>query len=229
MFLDLDGTLARIEPRPDDVGPHARRTSVLKRLAAAADGRVAVVSGRSLTTLDHLLEGALIAASGVHGLERRRADGSLASLPPHPGIPRARRAFAQMVVGRQGLMMEDKGLSVTLHYRLAPDAAEAVVALARREAEAGGLALQLGDMVAELKTPGADKGSAIQAFMQEPPFAGRAPVFVGDDLTDEDGFRAVAALGGYGVLVGEGRETAARYRLADPDAVLDWLEAGLSS
>ncbi len=80
-------------------------------------------------------------------------------------------------------------------------------------------------MVLELKTPGADKGTAVTAFMQEAPFKGAVPVMLGDDLTDEYGFEAAAALGGYGVLVGPERETAARYRLDDVDAVLTWLEA----
>jgi trehalose 6-phosphate phosphatase len=84
--------------------------------------------------------------------------------------------------------------------------------------------LQPGKLVVELKTPGADKGAALTAFMAEPPFAGAVPVMVGDDLTDEYGFRAAEALGGFGVLVGPRRETAARFGLADVNAVLDWLE-----
>ena len=97
------------------------------------------------------------------------------------------------------------------------------MALARRLADETGLALQAGNLVVELKTPGSSKGTALTAFMQEPPFAGAVPVMLGDDLTDEDGFRAAEALGGFGVLVGPVRETAARYGLPDVVAVLAWL------
>ena len=99
-----------------------------------------------------------------------------------------------------------------------------MIEAADRLAQATGLVLQLGDMVAELRTPGADKGMAVSAFLREPPFTGATPVFIGDDLTDEDGFVAAKRLGGFGVLVGEPRPTEARYRLADTDAVARWLK-----
>ena len=123
------------------------------------------------------------------------------------------------------MIVEDKGVSVGLHYRLAPDAAGPAKALARALVDQTGLACQPGHMVVELKTPGADKGAAVTAFMHEAPFQGAVPVMLGDDLTDEYGFEAAAALGGYGVLVGPERDTAARYRLDDVDDVLTWLEA----
>ncbi len=123
--------------------------------------------------------------------------------------------------------LEDKGLSLALHYRRAPDLAGTVVEAARQIARSNDQALQLGDMVAEIRTPGFDKGTAVEAFMSEAPFQGAVPIFVGDDLTDEDGFRAAQALGGLGVLTGPQRLTGARYRLADVAAVRRWLEGPL--
>jgi trehalose 6-phosphate phosphatase len=120
-------------------------------------------------------------------------------------------------------VVEDKTLGLAVHFRNAPEREGEVVDICRRVAATTGLVLQLGSMVAELRTPGADKGASVRAFMAEAPFHGATPVFVGDDLTDEDGFAAAAELGGYGVLVGEGRETSARYRLDSVDAVLKWI------
>ena len=225
LFLDLDGTLAPIMPRPDDVGPDPYRARLLARLRGAFDDRVAVVSGRALSDLDHILSGGVMAIAAVHGLVRRGADGVVTTLEPHEGLEDARRILGELAHCERGLLFEDKGLSVALHYRAAPACGEAVIEAAERLCQATGLVLQLGDMVAELRTPGADKGAAVRAFLREQPFEGAIPVFIGDDLTDEDGFKAAARLGGFGVLVGEPRPTEARYRLADTHAVYRWLEA----
>lgn len=224
LFLDMDGVLAPLAPRPQDVGPVARRTALLRRLVERLDGRVAVVSGRTLSEIDRISEAASPAASGVHGLERRRPDGSLVRAEPHPGVRRAVAAFDAFAAGRPGMIVEDKGVSAGLHYRGAPVFAAGAMALARTLAGETGLTLQAGDLVVELKTPGTSKGTAVRAFMAEAPFAGALPVMVGDDLTDEDGFEAATTLGGFGVLVGPERATAARYRLEDVEAVLGWLE-----
>ena len=224
LFLDMDGVLAPLAPRPDDVVPVARRTAVLKRLATRLEGRLAIVSGRTLAEIDRIAEAASPAASGVHGLERRRPDGSLERIAPHPGVRHAVEAFERFAASRPGMIVEDKGVSAGLHYRGAPVFAAGALTLARRLAAETGLALQAGDLVVELKTPGTTKGTAVRAFMAEAPFLGGLPVMVGDDLTDEDGFEAAAALGGFGVLVGPGRATAAQYRLEDVEAVLGWLE-----
>lgn len=224
LFLDMDGVLAPLAPRPDDVVPVARRTAVLKRLATRLEGRLAIVSGRTLAEIDRIAEAASPAASGVHGLERRRPDGSLERAEPHPGVRTVVEAFDRFAADRPGMIVEDKGVSAGLHYRGARAFADDAGALARRLADETGLALQAGELVVELKTPGTSKGTAVRAFMAEAPFAGGLPVMVGDDLTDEDGFEAAAALGGFGVLVGPERSTAARYRLEDVEAVLGWLE-----
>ncbi|MDR6626013.1 trehalose-phosphatase [Caulobacter segnis] len=224
LFLDLDGTLAPIMPRPDDVGPDARRADVLARLRERFEDRVAVVSGRSLPDLDHILGGGVTSIAAIHGLVRRTAGGGVVELQPHPGLDDARRILGELADCERGLLFEDKTLSVALHYRNAPACAEAVIEAAERLSQSTGLVLQLGDMVAELRTPGADKGSAVAAFLNEAPFVGATPIFVGDDLTDEDGFAAARRLGGFGVLAGKSRPTQADFRLDGPDAVLGWLE-----
>lgn len=225
LFLDMDGVLAPLAATPDAVVPVARRTAALKAVAGKMDGRVAIVSGRTIAEIDRIADHALMSASGVHGLERRLKDGSIRRKDADLGVARALRAFQLFAADRPGMIVEDKGVSAGLHYRQAPDQARAAEDLARRLQAETGLTLQPGHMVLELKTPGADKGTAVTAFMQEPPFRDAVPVMLGDDLTDEYGFEAAAALGGYGVLVGPQRPTAARYRLDDVDAVLTWLEA----
>jgi trehalose 6-phosphate phosphatase len=225
LFLDLDGTLAPFASRPELVGPLARRTAAVSRALAALNGRLAVISGRPLEEIDRILEGAAMAAAGVHGLERRSAGGAVGRTDPHPTVALVADVFHGLAEAEPGLLVEDKGLSVALHYRNAPEAADIAKTAAERLAKRTGLRLQRGDCVVELRTPGADKGDAVRAFMHEPPFQGAQPIFVGDDLTDEAGFAAAEDLGGYGVRVGSPeRPTAARYALADIEAVLAWLE-----
>ncbi len=224
LFLDMDGVLAPLAATPDAVVPDPRRTAVLRGLATRLDGRVAIISGRTIAEIDRIAERAAVPASGVHGLERRRADGSLDHAAPAPTVRDVVVAFDRFARDRPGVIVEDKLVSAGLHYRGAPDEAAAAEALARSLAGETGLALQSGNLVVELKTPGTDKGTALKAFMLEPPFAGAMPVMLGDDLTDEDGFRAAAALGGFGVLVGPHRPTAATFALCDVEAVLDWLD-----
>jgi len=228
LFLDLDGTLAPIAAHPADVGPEARRTFILRRLVERFDRRVALVSGRTVDEIAAITENAVPAIAGVHGLQRRDARGEESNALADPDLVQAREVFDALAAAQPGLLVEDKGVSVTLHYRARPAACEAVREAARRLEASTGLILQEGDMVAEMRTAGDDKGAAVDRFLAEWPFQGARPIFVGDDLTDEDGFLAAEAAGGYGVLVGAAtRRTIARYRLADPQAVLDWLEAAI--
>jgi len=227
LFLDLDGTLAAIEPHPGAVGPDALRNQLLGRVLQALDGRLAVISGRALEDIDRILGGGVAAVAGVHGLDRRRADGERMSDLAPPSLAQARAAMEAAVFPHPGLVLEDKGLAFATHFRQAPEMAAEVADAAGAVAAAFGLELQPGDMVVELRPPGHDKGDAVRAFMAEPPFRGFRPVFVGDDLTDENGFRAAAALGGFGVLVGRSRATDARFRLADVQAVMAWLGAAV--
>jgi trehalose 6-phosphate phosphatase len=225
LFLDLDGTLAPVASTPDAVMADDRRTSVLGALGRVLAGRVAVISGRTLEEIDRIAGDAALAASGVHGLVRRRHDGSLLAALPSPGVAHAVAAFRGFAMDHPGVIVEDKAVSAGLHYRQSPGTEDVARALAREIAVETGLELQPGHMVIELKTPGADKGQALAAFMAEPPFAGATPIMVGDDLTDEAAFQAAVWLGGYGVLVGPMRDSAARHRLKDVEAVLTWLEA----
>ena len=225
LFLDLDGTLAPIAARPQDVVPDPRRTGILEKLMRGLDGRLAVVSGRTLCDIDRILEGRVPAVAAVHGLVRRDADGRITPTEPHPALPQAVAALRLFAAGHPGLLVEDKILSATLHYRGDPDHAQAARMEAERIAARTGLMLQPGDMVVELRTPGPTKGDSVEAFLAHAPFTGATPIFLGDDLTDEDGFAAAERLGGYGVLVGPKRVTAAHLRLDDVDAALAWLEA----
>jgi len=228
LFLDLDGTLAPIAPTPDAVGPDAARRALLGRASAALDGRLAVVSGRAIADLDRILEGAPSTLAGLHGLERRLADGRCERAEPPAGYADAAAAARAFVAERPGMLLEDKGLSLALHWRGAPAFGPETTAFAEALAARTGLATQPGSCVVELRAPGASKGDALRAFMAGPPFSGATPLFVGDDLTDEHGFEAAAALGGAGVLVGAPRASRAAGRLEDPAAVLDWIDRALA-
>lgn len=224
LFLDMDGVLAPLAATPGAVGPVARRTEVLRALDERFGGRVAILSGRTLAEIDRISDGAARSASGVHGLERRRRDGETDRADAPESLRDVVSAFETFALSRPGILVEDKGISIGLHYRQAAEHGDAATALATRLADENGLTLQAGHMVLEVKTPGSDKGTALAAFMTEIPFIGSIPIMLGDDLTDEHGFEAAKALGGFGVLVGPERKTAARYRLDDVDAVLTWLE-----
>jgi len=169
------------------------------------------------------------AVAAVHGLVRRTADGRLIAARDDARVGDALAAFSAFAQAEPGLLVEDKVAAVALHYRGAPAAGEACRDLARRLGARLGLIVQEGDMVVELRAPGPDKGGAVEAFMAEAPFAGFTPVFIGDDLTDEHGFEAVRALGGYGVVVGARRPTAALYALADVSAAQTWLRRALEA
>lgn len=227
LFVDLDGTLAPIRPRPRDVGPDADRARLLQRLSEALGGALAVVSGRGLDDVDRILDGQVAAVAAVHGLVRRTAGGVVIQPPIGAAPGPVREAVAGFLEAHPALTAEDKGVAIALHYRAAPRLQAAARAFAFRLAAANGLVVQDGDRVVELRLPGSTKGDAVKAFMAEPPFEGRTPVFVGDDLTDEDGFAAAERLGGHGVIVGRRRPTRARFALNDVGAALAWLAASL--
>lgn len=223
LFLDFDGTLLSIAPRPQDVRVDDALIGLLGGLQGRLAGALAIVSGRPLRELDVLLAPMVLPAAGQHGVERRTVQGEVHWYAPRAPAAAVRRLTA-FAASRPGLILEDKGASLTLHYRLAPHLADAVQREMRALAEEFGPGLQLltGKKVYELKPVGVDKGVAIRLFMDERPFRGRRPVFVGDDATDEDGFEAVNLLGGHSVKVGAG-QSAARFRLRDVSAVHAWL------
>ncbi len=224
LFLDLDGTLAPFEIDPASVGPDPRRSLLLRQLDRWLNGRIAIVSGRRISDIDRILDGQVLAVAGAHGLERRTACGQTHGVAPHSAVRRARQALLAVAADHPGVLVEMKGLSIALHYRGRPELAHRLAPVVAAIAHATGLVLQAGDKVLELRTPGPNKGDAVQGFMTEPPFKGTRPIYVGDDLTDESAFQAVSALGGFGVLVGPPRPTAAHYRLSGVEAVLSWLD-----
>lgn len=225
LFLDLDGTLAPILARPQDVRPDARRTRMLEALSRGLGGRLAVVTGRTLADVDRILENRVDCVAAVHGLVRRDVDGVVHEVAPHPSLARTTYELRRFAVRDPGLIVEEKGASVALHYRMAQGFGAAARAIATRLAGETGLVLQPGDMVVELRTPGPAKGDSIRVFMETPAFRGATPVFVGDDITDENGFAEVARLGGSGVLVGRPRKTAALWGLCGVADVAAWLES----
>lgn len=223
LFLDLDGTLAEITARPGEVGPVATRTTLLLKLSQALAGAVAVISGRGLEDIDRILEGAIQPVAAVHGLVRRRSDGVVHRAPASPALEEAKTVLQTLAKAHGGLITEDKGVSFALHYRQHPAAESAVLEATNLLAMTGGLVVQNGSMVSELRAVGPNKGDGLRAFMAEQAFAGRRPIMVGDDLTDEVAFAAAADLGGYGVLVGPPRATSARHALPSVEATLAWL------
>ncbi|HYM36343.1 MAG TPA: trehalose-phosphatase, partial [Steroidobacteraceae bacterium] len=185
-----------------------------------------LISGRSIQELDTLFKPCVFPAAGQHGFERRDAFGKFT----RPNVDRdllafARLALAQLQERQRGLLFEDKGVALAMHYRLAPHSESRVREVMRElyESLKDRYELREGKCVLELAPKGYSKGLAIEAFMSEAPFAKRTPVFIGDDATDEDGFEAVNTLGGYSIRVGDIRTTAAQFCLDSVKAVIAWL------
>ncbi len=226
LFLDIDGTLADLAKTPDAVRIDPAIFALVPALRLELDGALAVVTGRGITSADALFPGLVLPMAGQHGCERRDADGTIHMHAPVKATQaKLRKLLAGLAQRHPELLLEDKGATIALHYRATPQLASHVHQTLRRSIdEADGYELQAGRMLLEVRPEGRDKGTAIEDFMAEQPFAGRMPVFVGDDRTDEHGFDAVERLGGWSVKVGPGR-TAAQYRLSDPRAVHRWLQA----
>lgn len=219
LFLDFDGTLVALADHPAQVRAPAGLADRLSALQAALGGALAVVSGRSLAQLEpHLPPG--LALAGIHGAEWRCPQGPVQRLAGL-SLDRARQHLATWTLP-EGVWIEDKELALALHYRARPELAALCGEHAAAAAAAAGARLLAGKQVFEIKPPGIDKGGALRRFMAGPPFAGRTPVFVGDDITDEDGFVAAAAAGGFGIKVGPG-VSRAQHRFRDIEEVHTWL------
>lgn len=226
IFLDVDGTLIEIAETPDKVFVDPQVVPIVTRLREALDGAVAIVSGRPLAELDRLLAPLELPAAGLHGLERRNPRGEiLRPMKAVSELAQIRDPLRRFAESARGAIFEDKGLTLALHYRRAPEIEEA----ARRRVHelvapfGGDLGVQEGKMVLEIKPPDVDKGTVIEAFMTETPFATRRPVFIGDDVTDEDGFKVVNRCRGHSIRVGEAAHTAARWRIGTPADLRAWL------
>ena len=228
LFLDVDGTLLEIAERPERVVPSPRLLKLLPMLPAVTGQAVALISGRRIADLDRVLTPHRFSAAGLHGLERRRDGGSIVAVGTREQLDAARGLLKAFAAPYAGLWVEDKELALAVHYRERPDLEPTVLAFAG-ELEAAldsGLEVLRGHSVIEIKSRAADKGAAIRAFMAAAPFEGRTPVFVGDDVTDEAGFRFVNGQRGISIKVGRGN-TLADWRLENVVAVIRWLESAI--
>jgi trehalose 6-phosphate phosphatase len=224
-FLDVDGTLIDIAETPDAVCVDKELLDLIARLYGASGGAMALVSGRAISDLENLLGRLSLPLAGQQGLERRDAAGRLWIHAAPPGAKFAiKEALAPILARHPGLLLEDKGLTLALHYRQAPHLASYAQSLMERLANDAnaGLEVQRGKRVAEVKPSGFDKGMAVSEYLSESPFKGKLPVFIGDDLNDEHGFAEVNRLDGVSIKVGKG-SSCARYRLPDVEAVRRWL------
>lgn len=222
LFLDFDGTFVDFAPEPDAIRLRPGSTGLLKRVSQRLGGALAVVSGRRIADLDRFLAPLELPAAGVHGQEFRPCPGDFRRAAPTPQLDEARRRLAELDAG-DPLFLEDKGGALVLHFRRHPEQRGRAERLAHAAvAGLSGLHAVEGHAIFEIRQRGISKALALGLFAPLPPFSGRLPVFVGDDTTDEDGFRAAAAAGGFGVKVGA-EPTAAQYRLADVSAVHRWL------
>jgi trehalose 6-phosphate phosphatase len=228
LFLDLDGTLLDLQERPHAVRASEEVRDLLRRVAKAASGAMAIVTGRTIADATSILHGGPHYIAGVHGFEIQRG-GSLVRDDADLSRLDQARIDVRELLQRHAIpaLVEDKQASLALHYRHVPESAGAVKQIAREIAAQRGLRMLEGKMVVELIASTRTKGHALTVFMAAPPFAGRIPIAIGDDHTDEDAFAAARRLGGSGVLVGEPRESAAAYNLAGPAAVTAWLRSGL--
>lgn len=219
LLLDFDGTLVDLADRPDAVEVSRALVALVETLAASLGPRLALVSGRDVATLETWFGGSGAVLVGNHGAELPGVE------PPGPApLERALPRLRSFAAPRRGVLVEEKRYGAALHYRRAPAAEADCDTLAQALAAEHGLKLQRGKCVVELRVPGRDKGWAVRTLMARPESAGTRPVFAGDDLTDEAAFAAAEELGGYGILVGDPRRSAARYRLKDVAEVRSWLE-----
>lgn len=225
LFLDIDGTLLEYAPTPDQVHVGEPLRDLLRGLDRHCNGAVAFVSGRAIVDIDDLFEPLYLAAAGIHGCERRDALGHWRREPVDASaLGEVRTRLTRKLQPFDGVWIEDKGCALAVHFREAQHFERPL-----RGALAGenthlpsSLEILQGDCVIEIKPRGFNKASAIEAFMREAPFAGRMPVFIGDDRTDEDGFRAVHRLNGMAIAVGD--RAHCEWRLPGPSAVRRWLE-----
>lgn len=229
LFLDLDGTLVDIASQPHFVAASERTRETLRAIGAATGGALALVTGREIEDADRILGGAVACIAGLHGLECRISPGQWRTRAA--ATPELRALIADLLAAAQrgalNAIVEDKGASVALHYRHAPASEAHTIRAAEAAATERGFRTQRGKMVIEILPQGASKGDAVRGLMIDPLFAGRTPVAVGDDITDESAFAAANALGGISVRVGQTQPTEARFNLAGVAQVHDWLERSL--
>jgi len=227
VLLDVDGTILDIAPTPGEVTVPASLRRTLARLSRETGGALALVSGRSLEDLDRLFAPLRLPAVGGHGAELRASAGGEAEAGgarPLDGDLRDR--LAGIADSAPGVLIEDKGYALAVHYRLAPEQERSVrqaVAAIQADWPQEPIEVLPGKAVLEVKPAGFNKGAAIRALMRHKPFAGRRPVFIGDDTTDEPAFAAMPEFKGLGFSVGRNIPGTA-HCFATPSEVRGWLE-----
>lgn len=231
LFLDVDGTLLEFADDPRSVTANSPLIALLQELHAALNGALALVSGRTLAELDRVFGNPAWTLVGLHGLDLRQADGTRRQFPVATADQERVRAAVQ-ALARQfpGVHREAKGVAAALHCRQAPEQFPRLLAAAQAAArDLPGYEVQPGNLVVEFKPSGTDKGRAVAELLHKAPFAGRRPVYVGDDLTDEHAFVLVNGAGGLSVRVGAREPSVARCTLAGPQAVQAWLRDVLAA
>jgi trehalose 6-phosphate phosphatase len=224
LFLDFDGTLVALAAQPELVEVPVGLTSTLAALYRQLNGALALVSGRQLLDLDGFLAPLLLPTAGEHGAQRRTSDGLLISAPP-VDLQHLLQAAEGLLMLHPGLKLERKNLALSLHYRHAPELEDLCLQVMREATERStGIELMHGKCVIDLKPAGFSKGTAIASFMSEAPFAGRTPLFAGDDVTDEAGFEQVQRMVGRTIKVGPG-PTAAQFRCNSVADLAEWLQS----
>ena len=224
-FLDVDGTLLGFVESPSAVEVEPPLIRLLDELHTLTGGAIALISGRPIRSIDKIFSPLELPVAGQHGFERRRASGELTSGDLDAGpLDEVRDVLRRFAEEHPGAFVEDKEVALALHFRrnpsLGPQVERLVSLLTPRLGPA--FHVQFGKMVVEIRPLGRDKGMAIAEFMAEPPFEGKIPVFLGDDATDEDGFRRVKEMRGVPIKVGPGH-TVASWRLDNVDAAIEWL------
>lgn len=222
LFVDFDGTLVEIASGPDAIAVPENLGQRLEELAQRLGGALALVSGRSIDNITQFMGPANLHMAGSHGGHVRHANGD--TLLEAEALPESVRGALSDYAQREGLLYERKSHGAALHYRARPELEDQARSFAMGLADQHKLATKSGKCVIELVRPGIDKGGAVRMLADAEPFSGATPIFIGDDVTDEDGFAACRELGGFGIVVGERSETAARYRLDNVGDVYRWLD-----
>lgn len=226
LFLDVDGTLLPIRDNPADVVADRELINTLERCSVRLGGAMALISGRSIAEVDRIFAPVEFPVAGAHGAELRTSDGNTVSAADVPLPDSVMSKLQQLVARHEGLLLEPKRGGASLHYRRAPELESVCRAQVEEILEELGDEFRLiaGKMVFEIAPGAHHKGAAIRRFLDDPVFAGRRPAFIGDDVTDEDGFRVVNDLDGVSIRVGDIATSGARYKLAAVDDVLPWLQ-----
>ena len=229
LFLDVDGTLLAIRDNPDDVNADRALIAMLEACFDRLGGAMALISGRPVEDVDRIFAPAVFPVAGAHGSELRGIDGETVSAVDQPLPTDVLEALEAFTGRHDGLLLEHKRGGISLHYRKAPALEQECRRLVDELLTGLGDSFRLiaGKMVFEIAPSAHDKGAAIRQFLKAPPFKGRLPVFFGDDVTDEDGFRVVNELGGLSVRVGDTGNSEARHRLHDVAAVQSWLREAI--